>query len=79
MWFGRGPGWGWGRGRWGYFPGYYGWAADPRYMAEVELQWLRQYEAYLDAELRVVRDRIAQLEGVVRGGDIQPPQTPPTP
>ena len=76
MWFGRGPGWG--RGRWGYFPGYYGWAADPKYMAEMELQWLRQYEAYLDAELRVVRDRIAQLESVVRGGgDGGPP--PPRP
>ena len=63
MWFwGRGPGWGWRRGwaAWGYGP--YGYV-DPQYATEMEKQWLKQYEAYLEAELRLVRERLAQLEG----------------
>jgi len=71
MWWGRGPMWGWRRmGMWGYGP--YG-VVDPQYAAEIEKQWLKQYEAYLEAELRLVRERIAQLEGKVPPA---PPQTP---
>ncbi len=64
MW-GYGRGWGFRRWMYGMPPVYpYGYV-DPTQMAEIEKQWLRQYEAYLEAELRIVRERIAQLEGRV--------------
>jgi hypothetical protein len=63
MWWGRrwfgygGRGWGWGC-RW-FAPGWgAGW-----WTPEVEKQWLKEYEAYLETELRLVRERLAQLEG----------------
>ena len=58
----RRPGWGCYGGRWGMPPhGVYPY--DEEYMIEMERRRLKEYEMYLERELRLVRERLAEIEG----------------
>ena len=76
FYWGRGPRWGWYRGWWG-MPPYGVYPYDEEYMIEMEKRWLKEYEKYLEEELRLVRERLAEIEG--RSPKPPRPPEPPRP
>ena len=45
---------------------------DEEYMLEMEKRWLKEYEMYLERELKLVRERLAEIEG----RSSEPPRPP---
>ena len=73
----RGPRWVWCRDWWG-MPPYGVYPYDEEYMLEMERRWLREYEMYLERELKLVRKRLAEIEGRLSEppGPPEPPRSP---